>query len=114
MTPPQKPYSSTKPVLVTGATGMIGRAVVARLCRDNLPVRAQVRDLVDFHRLAAGGSQVEARKLEFERATTGEFAGLVAGCSAVVHTAALVHASGAPYREYELVNVRSSQQLAEA
>ena len=37
-----------KTVLVTGASGMIGRAVVKHLCSQGYTVKAQVRDRAKF------------------------------------------------------------------
>jgi nucleoside-diphosphate-sugar epimerase len=108
--------SASKPepkVLVTGATGLIGRALVAQLRQQGLSVRAQVRNAALFRDTAGGaGQNVEVREADFAAAEKRDLAALVEGCSAVVHTAALVHDQKAAAEEFELVNVRATRELA--
>lgn len=65
------------PILVTGATGNMGRATIRALRAHGLPVRAGVRDPG-----AAGLAGVECVPLDFERPAT--FAGALAGAGGLV------------------------------
>jgi nucleoside-diphosphate-sugar epimerase len=69
-------------VLVTGAAGCIGRATVARLAAAGHAVRAVDRVA------GAGGAGIEWTTADLSGADAG---GLLAGCDAVAHLAALVH-----------------------
>ncbi|HEY9871665.1 MAG TPA: NAD-dependent epimerase/dehydratase family protein [Candidatus Obscuribacterales bacterium] len=102
-------------VLVTGATGLVGRALVAKLLAQGLPVRAQVRSAALFCDTAGGAWQnVEVKEADFAVAEKRDLAALVQGCSAVVHTAALVHDPDAAVADFERINVRATRELAEA
>lgn len=91
-------------VLVTGASGMLGRAVARRLLRDGHAVRT-------FQRRPAGvpdtdevlGSVTDARAV----------ARAVLGCDAVVHLAAKVSITG-PEDEFQAVNVDGTRTLLAA
>lgn len=95
-------------VLVTGATGFVGRAVCTRLLEEGWRVRAAVRS--NASTLPAG---VEAEvtgditQASWERA--------LQGASAVVHLAAAVHRGGRQDKAfYDAVNCRATERLAEA
>ncbi len=107
-----------KKILVTGGSGMIGGAVLAKLlAAKNCLLRTQVRD-----RLAARaklGSEMDITLVEFEQADftrvgAQEMQALTKDCDTVIHCAGLVHNEAAAYQEYEVVNVRATQLLAEA
>lgn len=109
--------SPEQTVLVTGASGMIGRAVVAHLLSGGYEVKAQVRDRSKFVAALAGvnlSRQVELMEIDFTCLTDSQLRRLVEGCKAVIHCAALVHQPDAPYEAYELINTRTTKQLAEA
>lgn len=104
---------ATQKVLVTGATGLIGRALVASLLEQGVHVRAQVRNAALLCDTVGGAGQgVEVQEADFAFAEKRDLAALVAGCSAVVHTAALVHDPKAAVRDFDLVNVRATRELA--
>lgn len=100
--------------LVTGATGFVGRATIARLFSEGWQVRAAVREVPD--------ADMRDRRVDWRR--VGEISGetdwtdLVAGCDAVVHLAARVHImdhqSGSSLEEYRRANVVATRALAEA
>jgi nucleoside-diphosphate-sugar epimerase len=70
-------------VLVTGASGFVGRAVLARLARSAWRVRAAI------HRSAPpGGFETVAVG---DLSPTQDWAHALAGCTAVIHLAARVH-----------------------
>lgn len=97
-------------ILITGGSGMIGQALVDNFQHADNSLRIQVRN----RRQIASAAGVEIQELDFSNASAQDFARLVNGCKTVIHTAGLVHKPEAGYNEYELLNVRSTQQLAEA
>jgi len=97
-------------VLVTGATGFVGSAVVARLARDGVEARACVRrenvNLPDeVHLVQAGDLTGDA-----------DWGHVLKGASVVVHAAARVHVMNDtatdPLVEFRLVNVQGTLNLA--
>ena len=91
-------------VLVTGASGMLGRAVALRLRRDGHAVRT-------FQRRPAGLSDTDE---ELGSITDPHaVARAVRGCGAVVHLAARVSISG-PEHEFRTVNVDGTRTLLDA
>jgi len=102
-------------ILITGGSGMIGRALVEHWGRQGKKLRVQVRNrsafLASAPRLA---DNIEVRELDFSKASERDFTNITQDCTQIIHTAALVHKPDADYKEYELLNVRSTQQLAEA
>jgi nucleoside-diphosphate-sugar epimerase len=99
----------TRRVLVTGATGFVGRALVAALLRQGWQVRATGRDEA---RIPGG---CEFFKLDF--GADPDLARLVDGVEAVVHLAARVHVMGAGARELEefrRANTVPTRRLADA
>ena len=107
-----------KRILITGGNGLIGRAVTqSLLSKDNVDLKVQVRDkraarasvgdLIDF-------TKVQLEDGDFTRMGDREMVYLTRGCNVVIHAAGLVHQPDAPYQEYEVVNVRATQALAEA
>jgi len=102
----------TGPVLVTGANGFIGRAVVARLAADEIPVRAALRRAgVPF---AANVSVVTGSDLDH----IADWRGALQGASAVVHCAARVHRladnDADPLAAFRRANRDATAALAEA
>lgn len=96
-------------ILVTGATGFIGRAAVASLAAAGHVVRAAVRALP-----APFADEVEA-------VPHGDLAGavdwrpLVAGMDAIIHLAGIAHAGrGVTQAQYERVNHQATAGLANA
>ncbi|MFZ5759328.1 MAG: NAD-dependent epimerase/dehydratase family protein [Thermodesulfobacteriota bacterium] len=94
-------------VLVTGATGFVGRSLCARLEDDRLPFRRAVRiaDRTDKDTIAVG--DIDGRT-DWGRA--------LAGISHVVHLAARVHVMGGegaePLVAYRQINVEGTCHLA--
>lgn len=95
------------PVLVTGATGFIGRHLVRRLLEAGYPVKALVRPRA-LHMKLPNGAQIFKGDVRF--AETLQDA--AEGCSAVFHLAARM--SGADLEDYREVNVYGSEQVARA
>lgn len=96
-------------VLVTGATGFIGRALLARLAAEGMPVRAAVRR--------------RAPDLDVEQVLVGDLGPdtdwriALRDCDAVVHTAARVHVmrerGNEPLAEYRRANAEGTRRLAQ-
>jgi dihydroflavonol-4-reductase len=97
-------------ILVTGATGFLGKTIVTELCRKGYRVRILARpgsDIAFFQGMAgveiSGGDILDPASLE--RA--------VQGCSSVVHAAALFRFWGDEEAFYEL-NVLGSRNVLQA
>lgn len=95
-------------VLLTGATGFIGRHLTAALVREGHIVRAALRD----DKPVAG---------EVERAVVGDIGGspdwrsALAGVDAVIHAAGIAHAgTGVASERYQRVNHAATLHLAHA
>lgn len=88
--------------LVTGATGFLGAATVARLRADGIVVRALVR-------AAAAASAADERCVGDLR-DPDALARAVDGVDWVIHAGARVSTSG-PWEEFEAVNVRATEAL---
>jgi nucleoside-diphosphate-sugar epimerase len=74
--------------MVTGATGFVGRAVVAELVRRGHDVVALARDVNAARRLGIDGASVRLHSGDL--ADRASLASAASGCDAVVHAAALV------------------------
>jgi UDP-glucose 4-epimerase len=95
-------------VLVTGATGFVGRALLRRLAADGHVLRAAVRS--------------RTPDLDAEQVRIGDLGpdtdwdAAVAGCDAVIHAAARVHVmrerAAEPLAEYQRTNVDGTLHLA--
>ncbi len=100
--------------IVTGATGFVGAALVARLIADGDRVRAIVRPGDPL--APALRARHPAAALEIVPADVTDAAALVpafAGAARVFHAAALVHA-WAPWSEFRAVNVGGAENVARA
>ncbi|MFC4125381.1 NAD-dependent epimerase/dehydratase family protein [Nocardia rhizosphaerae] len=89
-------------VLVTGASGFVGGAVVRGLRARGVPVRAMVRD--------AATAPADAEIAVADLADAGALAAAVAGTSAVVHAAARLGEFGRP-AEFFATNVAGTDRL---
>jgi len=100
-------------VLVTGATGFVGRALCAELLRHGHAVCVALRCVEDSTRLALEGVEIIA--VGTVNAAT-DWRNALAGCEAVVHLAARVHVmrdkATDPLTEFRCVNVEGTLNLA--
>jgi len=115
-------------ILVTGATGMIGRTLVTRLMAEGYKVRAHARSTMELENLFPSKiskippvTHQNSPEQELERCvadistmTEDDALSMCRGCSVIVHTAGLVHQPGANDELYASTNVRATQLLAEA
>lgn len=106
------PAGGRNTILVTGATGFVGRALAARLLSDGRAVRAAARTLS-----AALPARVE-RVAVGELGPETDWAHAVDGVDAVVHLAARVHMAGenepTALPLFRMVNAAASEGLARA
>jgi nucleoside-diphosphate-sugar epimerase len=105
-------------ILVTGASGFIGRALVAGLAQDGHLVRAASRD--PARNPASGPSPGEDAEGRVERVVSPDLSGkadwapLLEGVDAIVHAAAIAHTESTDVAAYEAVNHKAVAALAEA
>ena len=96
-------------ILVTGATGFVGRALIDLLVERGRSVRAAMRRAGAF--TAAGTSVVTVGDLSVQT----DWSATLIGVDAVVHTAARAHvmqeAAADPLLEFFRINVQGTLQL---
>ncbi len=98
-----------RPVVVTGATGFLGGAVVARLHAMGVPVRALGRNASALAALQAGGVDARAVALDDRDAMLTA----CAEASAILHCGAL-SAPWGRYADFEAANVHGTAHVLEA
>jgi 2-alkyl-3-oxoalkanoate reductase len=98
---------SKRRILVTGATGGLGIALVREALRRGHQVRATGRSLVAGNIVAATGAQFVACDLAGEKTDLPE---LMKGCDSIIHAAAL-SASWGPQRAFEIANIDVTNHL---
>lgn len=96
-------------ILVTGASGFVGRAVVAAFAQSGRAVRAAMRRPPD-HSFPAGVEVVQHPDL----AQSFDWAPYLAGVEHVVHLAGIAHTGGVAPERYDRINRRATAELAAA
>ena len=103
-------------VLVTGASGFIGRNVVTALLQDSFKVRVACRQGTESP--FRSYNNVEIRYLSGSGCAAVDWVDAVGGCNAVIHAAARAHSSGDPsedsLRAFRLANVDFARSCGEA
>ncbi|NVO12692.1 MAG: NAD-dependent epimerase/dehydratase family protein [Rhodoplanes sp.] len=99
----------TRRVLVTGATGFVGRALVPALAATGRLVRAAARTPASIR----GGDRIEPAPLP-DLADHVDWAPLLAGVDEVVHLAGMAHRSGVEDAGYDRVIRGATGELARA
>ncbi|MBC1196446.1 NAD-dependent epimerase/dehydratase family protein [Microcystis aeruginosa BLCCF158] len=97
-------------ILVTGATGLIGQQLIRRLQKDGYYVKALVRPQREV-------SWIETVGVELCRGDIGDLVALkqaMQGCQQVFHLAAKVHGADVTRDSLWAVNVRGTDQVAQA
>ncbi len=97
------------PVLVTGATGFLGGALVQRLLQDGAHVRALVRSRDKATALVAQGVQTVVGDMSDDVAV----ATAVDGVSVVFHLAGKLYEPWEPEHEYRTLHVEGTKRLVE-
>lgn len=101
---------SNTPVLVTGGTGLIGGNVCRILARQGRPVRALVRSIPDAAPLAELGAELVAGDIT----DADSVRAAIAGCSAVVHAAAVLGGTSQDIEVYRAVNAAGTAAVFDA
>lgn len=99
-----------KKVLVTGATGLIGRQVTRRLLREGAQVRGLARDPAKASSLAAEGAEIALGDM----ADAASLRRAVEDCQMVFHFAGLLSRDYIPSSYYRVIHVEGTRLLAEA
>jgi nucleoside-diphosphate-sugar epimerase len=96
-----------KRILVTGASGFIGAALVRHLSEAGYGVRAASRSA------RPAGTPVEHVRMP-DLGSRFDWTTLLSGVDAIVHTAAIAHTHGTETAAYDAVNTRAVRELAHA
>jgi len=96
-----------RPIVVTGASGFIGRLLIPALARTGYIVRAVSRRSVPL--------PPSSEPVIVPDFTTGtDWRPILAGCEAVVHLGGLAHGKETADRAFDIINRRVTTQLADA
>ena len=97
-------------ILVTGATGLLGNCIVRELINRGEPVRVLCRK--NTPRIAIEGLAVEVHEGDLSKSDVIDRA--VEGCTAVIHSAAMIHIGWQFLAESREVNVEGTRRIVEA
>ena len=99
-----------KRILLTGASGFVGRALVPALLARGFQLRLPLREGAAFPDLPAGSERVAIPDLE-----TADWPAMMDGIDAVIHLAAIAHIGpSVPDDAYERINHQASVVLGRA
>ena len=98
-------------VLVTGATGFVGRALIARLASAGRPVVAAVRQFVTGFPIGVSERPISP----IETMSPADWLPHLEGVDCIIHLAAIAHiGTGVPEVLYDAINHRALVSLAQA
>lgn len=97
-------------IFVTGGTGLLGNSIVRDLCQRGLPTRVLCRR--GTPRLPFKDLPVEI--IEGDLGDTEVLESAIRGCTAVIHSAALIHIGWQKLAESRLVNVVGTENIVQA
>jgi nucleoside-diphosphate-sugar epimerase len=107
LTAPREVRPARPTVLVLGATGCIGRALVERLHQDGIVPRALVRDL-------SGRAQWLARRgVDLVKGDIADTATVAAALDGIEHVVHLARSAGPAWGDYLRLDVEPTRRLAE-
>ncbi|MFJ9352477.1 NAD-dependent epimerase/dehydratase family protein [Streptomyces sp. NPDC101237] len=98
------------PVLITGATGVVGGGIAALLAREGTPVRALVRNPARARALLPEGVEPVLGDVT----DPGSVRRATSGCSAVFHAAGLPEQWRRDARDFYRVNAQGTENVARA
>lgn len=104
-------------ICITGANGLIGRAITREFLELNTPLRLAVRQPAHIRTLFPcidNRDNVEVIECDLSNADDMQLNSLLAGCSTMIHTAGVVHRKNATAEEYENLNIKVTERLGEA
>src|SRR6266576_4613867 len=103
----QERKMDSRPIAVIGATGFVGRQVVATLLAEGHEVRAIARSLV-----ATPSARLESRSLDVTTAGAEVLAAALRGCSAVINLVGIKRESSS--QTFSAIHVRFVEHLLAA
>lgn len=96
-------------IFVTGGTGLLGNCVVRELLSRNLPVRALCREATDQRPF----EELDVELVTGDLSSEAVLRRAMQGCSAVIHSAAMIHIGWQRLEESNRVNVEGTRRIAE-
>ncbi len=97
-------------IFVTGGTGLLGNWIVRELCSRGEPVRALCRSGTSREPFA----DLDVEIVDGDLGDAERLRGYVAGCRAVIHSAAYIHIGWQNLEESREVNVEGTKRLSAA
>ncbi|MEO8271755.1 MAG: NAD-dependent epimerase/dehydratase family protein, partial [Aureliella sp.] len=97
-------------IFVTGGTGLLGNCIVRELCERSMETRVLCRS--GSSRKPFDGLPVEIVEGDLNQFQVLDAA--IAGCSAVIHCAAMIHIGWQKWDESRQVNVEGTRAVVEA
>lgn len=102
--------SATTRILITGATGFVGRALCRHLVGQNFAARVLLRDLSQAHFIPA---ELGAECVQGDLTNTASLREACAGMDVVIHLAGLAHVGNGSGSECQKINVDGTRNLIE-
>ncbi len=97
-------------IFVTGGTGLLGNCIVRELCQRNMETRALCRSGTPSRPL----DDLPVTQVEGDLNQPQVLDAAIAGCTAVIHCAAMIHIGWQKFDESRRVNVEGTRAIVEA